>query len=151
MKIPQTFLIKNKKGIESKIKQLLKEHKEKTARTTIDEKALNLFPKFIDYLKKEAIHNRFISIALEKIPVKKDTWYIYRVYKDEVLDNIGSITSYIKNKDMTSEYGYKADVVIHGLPVRLIYRLGYHCYDTNGKVVSNKDPKRLDSIDMPFP
>lgn len=134
MKLPKIFV--PEKNLEEKTSRLLKE-----ASHLIDKEAEELFPNFIDYLKKE-----YEFLHVQKV-IEKQTWVI----KNGPFTSIGFIKEYTECDSITSMYGYKAGIIIRGKHLDLIYRAGYHCYDNRGRIILSKNPVRYDTEDTPFP
>lgn len=134
MKLPKIFV--PEKNLEEKTSRLLKE-----ASYLIDKEAEELFPNFIDYLKKE-----YEFLYVQKV-TGKQMWVI----KNGPFTFIGFIKEYTESDSITSMYGYKAGIFIRGKHLDLIYRVGYHCYDSQGRIMLNKNPVRYDTEDTPFP
>lgn len=144
MKISKIFL--PNRDLKKSIDQLLEGRKKIEGDPIIDEEAEKLFPNFIDFLK-----NEYGPVVVEKIPQEyKKQWDISLQVKDNKVE-IGSIQSYVKEKSLTSEYGFEAEVIIQAKLINLTYRVGYHGYDSLGSIVSDKDPCRYDSENIPFP
>lgn len=144
MKIPKTFLLN--KNLERKTNELLKKRLTKKRENFVDKEAEKLFSNFIKFLKEE-----YGVLYIKKLDEEKQAWTISTQNRFNRVGEIGSITSYVESEGISSMYGYKAEVIVQGKLLNLIYRVGHHYYDINGKAVSTVSPARYDIEEVPFP
>lgn len=148
MKLPKTFV--PDKELENKIKQLLEGVDDNPIfddDSLIDTEAEKLFPNFIKYLKSE-----YGNLIIEKdFDSTKKEWSICLPKKGGGKIPIGDIQVYKEEIGPTTEYGYKADIVIQEIYKKLLYRTSYQGYDSLGSIVFEEDPCRYDSENIPFP
>jgi hypothetical protein len=145
MKLPKTFV--PDKNLEGRTEDLMEEEGIKRKTHFIDPEAQKLFPNFVKHLKKE-YDILYIQRLFEH---SNKAWMIYTEEDDEKPVRLGMIGSYFETEGPGIIYGYEVEIRIKGDYSKLIYRLGYRKFDTQGKVISDNSPKRLDEEEIPFP
>ncbi|MBM3200542.1 hypothetical protein FJZ53_06390 [Candidatus Woesearchaeota archaeon] len=163
MKLPKTFV--PDKDLEDKTNSLL-DAKEPSAEQVWEEKYGPLyaelkkeFPKFADYLialypSVELCKVKKMSTAFPPVSDKDIEWHFFVKSNNPTIKvRVGRLHSYTEDLGAdTSEYGYKAELLVYDEKKHLTYRKGYHAFDGMGLIISTNDPKRVDKhTEVPFP
>jgi len=159
MKIPKMFI--PKKSLEDKTKDLLEKRPSNKCNNwgkRFYEELKDKFPNFADYLISLYPDVEICKIKnIQSIPPYSDDDAEWQFYIDSLPPNVkvqvGVIKGYIRESGIdTSEYGYEAEISTNAGKRKLIYRKGYHVFDSVNVIITTNDPLRRDkNKEIPFP
>ena len=136
-----------KPNLIQKIKELLTPKEKKDTY----QKAEEMFPNLINYLKKEYGNLQIRNTQNQEM--NKSTWFISTEGEEDVIGGgkiVGMISDYIQMKGLHAEYGYQGSIRTGKGFIDLKYREGFHLISEFCITPSNH-PLRYDEEAIPFP